>query len=142
MHCVFMCSDIGDKIRRSNQQCTALLQQPLQWQRSASLTSAIVLLLLPSRPSCDVSATHQHAGATVRTFRSHRHQWRIQFRILCGNAHALLRPPKTQQQHLCELLIEVGQWMQQHRAHQQFLRNIPAEVNSSDRQSAGVQQHN
>jgi hypothetical protein len=60
----------------------------------------------------------------------HRH-WRIQeeseddqFRILCGNAHALLRPPKTQQQYLRVLLIEVGQWMQQHRAHQQFLRNI------------------
>jgi hypothetical protein len=47
-----------------------------------------------------------------------------QFRILCGNAHALLRPPKTQQQYLRALLIEIGQWMQQHRAHQQFLRDI------------------
>jgi hypothetical protein len=41
-----------------------------------------------------------------------------------SSAHALLRPPKTQQQYLRWLLIEVGQWMQQHRAHQQFLRNI------------------
>jgi hypothetical protein len=56
---------------------------------------------------------------------SPQHHWRIQeqsedeqFRILCGNAHALLRPPKTQQQYLRALLIEVGQWMQQHRVHQ------------------------
>jgi hypothetical protein len=35
-----------------------------------------------------------------------------------------LTRPKTQQQYLRALLIEVGQWMQQHRAHQQFLRNI------------------
>jgi hypothetical protein len=40
-----------------------------------------------------------------------------QFRILCGNAHALLRPPKTQQQYLRCLLIEAGQWVQQHRTH-------------------------
>jgi hypothetical protein len=58
-------------------------------------------------------------------------RWRIeeqsedeQFRILCGNAHAMLRPPKTQQQYLRWLLIEVDQWMQQHRAHQEFLRDI------------------
>jgi hypothetical protein len=45
-------------------------------------------------------------------------------RVPCSNTHAQIRSPKSHQQYLRWLLIEVRQWMQQHRAHQQLLRNI------------------
>jgi hypothetical protein len=45
-------------------------------------------------------------------------------RILCSNTHTLLRTRKTNQHHFPVLPIEVGQLMQQHRAHPQFLGHI------------------